>query len=77
MFTKKITLKPATQNHIYTTLCNKMEEQGVFIACGSCDDKWIKGKWEDEVDFLAWCVAMGMAAPVQPLTSNIFKIYKE
>lgn len=58
MFIKKIVLKPETQDHIYTKICNRMEKQGVFMACGNCDDKWIMGKWDDEVDFFAWCVAM-------------------
>ena len=68
MFLKKIVLKPETKDHIYTSLCNKMEKQGVFKACGSCDDKWIIGQWEDVVDFFAWCVAMDMDV------KSIFKI---
>ena len=72
MFTKQIVLKQATQDRVYTKLCNIMEKQGVFMACGSCDDKWVMGKWENEIDFLAWCVAMGMgmATPTQPPTSS-------
>jgi len=68
--TRKIVLNPETQDHIYTELCSRMEKQEVFVTCGNCDDKWIIGKWEDEVDFLVWCVAMGMATLVEPPTSS-------
>ena len=61
MFQKKINLKPETPDSAYTKMCNFMEKQGVFVACGSCDEKWIIGKWEDELDFLAWYSALAGA----------------
>ena len=60
MFQKKIILKKKTKMSIYTNLCNKMERQGNFVACGSGDDKWIIGKWKDGLDFAAWLVANGL-----------------
>ena len=66
MFTKQIVLKPETKDNIYTELCNTMERQGVFLSCGSCDDKWVIGKWEDGIDFMAWCVAMGLGSITEP-----------
>lgn len=61
MIIKKLTLKPDTPDHEYTRLCNTAEKQGVFRACGNTDDKWIMLTFEDEIDFLAWSVAMGFA----------------
>lgn len=57
---RTITLKPDTPDNVYTDLCNTMTKQGVFNACGNCDDKWVMGRWEDEFDYLAWSVAMGL-----------------
>ena len=60
MIMKRIDLKSETKDADYTTLCNTMTKQGVFKACGNCDEKWVIGKWEDDIDFLAWSVAMGL-----------------
>ena len=59
MITKRIDLKPTTTDSQYTEICNLMTKQGVFMACGNCEEKWIMGSWEDEIDFLAWSIAMG------------------
>jgi len=60
MITLQIKLKPTTKDQVYTELCNTMEQQKVFVGCGNCDEKWVIGQWEDEMDFLAWSVAMGL-----------------
>jgi len=39
MVIKRIGLKPETKDVDYTKICNLMEKQGVFVSCGSCDDK--------------------------------------
>lgn len=70
MFKRQIFFKAETKDSVYTELCNKMKGQGVFFACGNCDDKWIMGKWDDEVDFFAWCVAMGIATPAETNSSK-------
>jgi hypothetical protein len=57
MITITIILNPETEDRIYTELCDKMERQGVLRACGSCDDKWVMGKWDSEEDYLAWYLA--------------------
>lgn len=54
MFQKKIVLKNDTPDATYTKMCNMMEEQGFFVACGDSEDKWILGSWESETEFLAW-----------------------
>lgn len=71
MIRKKITLKKNVKDHEYTALCNRMEKQGVFLTCGSPDDKWIIGQWEDEIDFFAWSVSMGIAKIVDKGTGSV------
>jgi hypothetical protein len=63
MITNTIKLKESSTDADYTKLCNLMEKQGVFKACGSCDDRWIMGVWEDELDYTAWALAMCGANP--------------
>lgn len=58
---KKIALSQKMPTGDYTELCNIMERQGVFVACGNVEQKWVIGRWEDDLDFFAWCVAMGIA----------------
>ena len=58
MYKKQITLKPDTPDATYTAMCNMMEKQGVFVACGSQNDKWIIGNWDNEEDYFAWIVAL-------------------
>jgi len=55
---KIITLKSDTSDKIYKDLCETMERQGVFAGCGSPDDKWVCGRWENDIDFLAWLTVM-------------------
>ena len=57
-----IQIKKDTPDHLYTAFCNKVEEQGIFKACGSCVDKWIMVEFKDEFDQLAWMTAMGITA---------------
>ena len=57
---RTIQIKSTIPDHEYTELCNLMEKQGVFKACGSCDDKWIMVQFDDEIDYLAWLTAMGI-----------------
>ena len=58
---RKITLKESATDAEYKELCEMMERQDVFAGCGNCDNKWIMGKWENETDFAAWCIAtLGM-----------------
>ena len=57
MILKKIQLKPDTTDSEYAEFCNLCEKQGIFRACGSCDDKWIIVQFEDEVDMAAWLVS--------------------
>lgn len=58
-YIKKIQLKPETSDKTFRELCNRMQEQGVFMAsCNNGKEKWIVGHWEDEHDFLAWILAM-------------------
>lgn len=56
---KKINLSSKLTETQYTALCNKLEKQGIFRQCGSCDDKRIIVGFENEADFVAWCVAVG------------------
>ncbi len=60
--TKQIKLKPETTDAEYTKICNLLERQGVFVSCGNTDDKWVLVRFADELSFMAWCVAMGMAS---------------
>ena len=57
---RTIKLKDSTPDNKYTEFCNLVEKQGVFKACGSCDDKWIMVQFDDEVDYLAWLTHMGL-----------------
>jgi len=58
-YIRKIQLKPETSDKTFHELCNRMQDQGVFMASGSSGkQKWIVGHWEDEQDFLAWNLAM-------------------
>ena len=59
MIIRQVRLKEDTPDKIYTAFCNLMERQGVFVACGSPDDKWINLRFENELDYLAWMIAMG------------------
>ncbi len=61
MIIRKIGLNKEIPNKIYTELCNICERQGVFMACGSPEDKWIQVQFENEVAYLAWLTAMGLA----------------
>jgi len=60
MIIKTIQLKNDTPDHVYTQMCNVTETQGIFKACGNCDDKWIMVQFEDEISYVAWLVAMGI-----------------
>lgn len=61
MIVRQIKLKPETPDKVYREFVEKTEKQGVFVACGSPDDKWINVKFDDEADCLAWMVTMGLA----------------
>ena len=61
MIVRKITLKSETTDKTYRELIETAEAQGIFVACGNCDDKWIIAKFENGLDYLAWLVAMGFA----------------
>ena len=67
---KKIILKPSASDKTYTEMCNLMEKQGVFVSCGSPNDKWILGKWDNEIDFMAWCVALSEAKATKGKTEK-------
>lgn len=69
MYQKQIKLKPETPDSTYTDLCDIMQKQDVFVACGSCDDKWILGKWENEMDFAAWlfCCISGFDVQIKEI----------
>jgi len=60
MIKQQIQLKNETPDSEYTKFCNMCEKDGVFVACGNCDDKWIIVKFEDELDQLAWLTAKGL-----------------
>jgi hypothetical protein len=47
-FRKQIVLKKDTKDEVYTRLCNLLEKDGYFVACGSCDDKWILVDFDSE-----------------------------
>jgi len=59
-YIRQIVLKKDTPDAVFTFLCETMTERGVFRACGSCDDKWIIGIWENESDYLAWATALAI-----------------
>lgn len=61
MIVKKIKLKQSVSDSEYTALCNVCTRQGVFRACGSCEEKYIIVGFENEIDYAAWLVAMGLA----------------
>jgi hypothetical protein len=66
MIQKRIDLKQKTSDTEYTEFCNMCERQGVFVSCGSCDDKHVIVQFEDDVDLLAWlCVVFN--AKVTPI----------
>lgn len=58
MILKTIKLKEDTPDKTYTEFCNLCERQGVFRACGNCDDKWIMVNFENELDYLAWIFSL-------------------
>ena len=61
MIIRQIRLKEDIPDNKYTEFCNIAEKQGIFVACGSPDDKWINLRFEDELDYLAWVIAMSGA----------------
>jgi len=66
-----IQLNLDTPDSIYTDICNIMENQGVFVRCGSPDDKWIEGKWPDEEAYMAWLAAIGVGGKVEDPPSTV------
>lgn len=65
----KIKLKNKTSDNDYTQLCNKTENQGIFVACGNCDDKWIMLRFDNNIDYLAWLTAAGIVS-CKPIKAN-------
>lgn len=58
MITKIIELKPEVSDQTYTAFCNKAEKDGVFVACGNPDDKWILVQFENKIDMVAWLTTL-------------------
>jgi hypothetical protein len=58
MYQKTIKLKKGTPSETYTAFCNKAEKDGVFVACGNLDDMWIMVRFDNEMSFKAWIVAL-------------------
>ena len=59
-YQRTINLKKGTPTKTYTAFCNKAEEDSVFMACGSPDDMWIMVRFEDEISFKAWIMALSV-----------------
>lgn len=56
----RVKLKNSMKDKEYTDFCNTTEEQGIFVSCGSPEDKWVMCKFEDKISYLAWLIEMGL-----------------
>jgi hypothetical protein len=67
MVLQKLTLKKSTTDIEYTRLCNFAEKQGIFRACGNCEEKWILLHFETDTDYLAWLIANNFLTIVEKI----------
>jgi len=51
---RKITIKALDE--IWLDFIEDIKCQGVFVACGNCDEKWATVKFDDEFEYEKWMV---------------------
>lgn len=61
MVTKHLQFKKDTTDKQFKEFWEMFRRQGV-LQTGDVDKKWVTLIFENEIDYLAWCVANGLAS---------------